>query len=417
MEERKSAIKRSRLPEAAVRFSRRLAYEHVGTFKGLLFVIAVVLSISVLVYTRVIVDQLRESTRRELAQKIRTYSTLIDSDNPELIALALEQIQAVDFPIVVTDSSGRPKQWKNIGISPEDTSSAALERIYQVIKALDTGGNERMPIKVGESQIDWFHYGDSVVIRQIKWLPWLEIAAAALFIIVGYTGFRNIKRSEERMVWVGLAKETAHQLGTPLTSLMGWLELLKSENVSSHSLNEMGRDVERLQQITARFSQIGSEALLVETPLTPVIQDVVDYFNNRLPKTGRPIRISTDYSCLKTVRINTELFGWVMENLIKNSIDALSAAGGEIQVRCREKGDRIFVDVADNGPGIQPKNRRNVFRPGFSTKTRGWGLGLSLGRRIIEDYHGGRLYIKESVPGKGTVMRIALRRTRVGCRT
>ena len=387
---------------------RRLAYQHVGTFKGLLFLVAVTLIISVLVYTQVLVDRLKDSTRSTLQQKIRLYSVLVNSEYPELIALALEQIQAVDFPIIVTDAGANPKHWKNVSIVPGDTSATARAELRRLIQAMDAEGNAPLPILVGESQVDWFHYGDSLVIRQLRWLPWIEIAVAALFVIVGYTGFRNIKRSEERMVWIGLAKETAHQLGTPLTSLMGWIELLKQGGPREHSVEEMQRDLARLERVTARFSQIGSEPVLAAMRVVPVVAETVDYFRRRLPKSGKPIEIHMHFPCDPQIRINVQLFGWVMENLIKNSIDALRATGGEIRITCEEKARWFYVDVADNGPGISPSNRRNVFRPGFSTKTRGWGLGLSLARRIIEDYHGGRLFIKESAPGKGTVMRVAL---------
>jgi signal transduction histidine kinase len=389
---------------------RRMAYQHIGTFKGVLFLIAITLIVSVLIYTQVLVDRLKDSTRANLQGKIRLYSVLVNSEYPELIALALEQIQAVDFPIIVTDSRGFPKHWKNVPVSPSDTSEAGRKRLRELLKTMDKRGNDPLPILVGEQQVDWFHYGDSLVIRQLRWLPWIEILVAALFVIVGYTGFRNIKRSEERMVWVGLAKETAHQLGTPLTSLMGWIELLKTGGAREHALDEMQRDLTRLERVTARFSQIGSEPMLVPAHLQLVVNDTVDYFRRRLPRTGRPIELLLDFPCDPVILINAELFSWVMENLIKNSIDALRQSGGEIRITCDEKPHWVFVDVADNGPGIAAKNRRNVFRPGFSTKTRGWGLGLSLARRIIEEYHGGRLFIKETTPGVGTVMRIALKK-------
>jgi len=389
---------------------RRVAYQHVGTFKGVLFLIAVTLIVSVLAYTQVLVDRLKDSTRHTLQQKIRLYSLLVNSESPELIALALEQIQAVDFPIIVTDSDGNPKQWKNVAVTPGDTSARARLQLRAYLQAMDGGGNEPLAIELSDTQVDWFHYGDSLIIRQLRWLPWIEIVVAALFVIVGYTGFRNIKKSEERMVWVGLAKETAHQLGTPLTSLMGWIELLKSGSAGEHALEEMERDLRRLERVTARFSQIGSGPVLEAQRVLPILQETVDYFRRRLPRTGNPIEIKVDAVCDPVIRLNAQLFGWVMENLIKNGVDALRNTGGEIRLTCDERPKWLYVDVADNGPGISVKNRRNVFRPGFSTKTRGWGLGLSLSRRIIEDYHGGRLFIKETAPGRGTVMRIALRR-------
>jgi signal transduction histidine kinase len=391
-----------------MRLTRRIGYQHVGTFKGILFLIGMVLIVSVLVYTQVLVGKLRESTRRSLEQKIRAYSMLINSDQPELIAMALDQIQAVDFPIIVTDSLGTPKHWKNVGIAPTDTSASRMAQLRSLLKAMDEQGNQPLSVSIGANQVDWFHYGDSVVIRQLRWLPWIEILAAALFVIVGYTGFRNIKRSEERMVWVGLAKETAHQLGTPLTSLMGWIELLRSGTPKEHALEEMQRDLARLEKVTARFSQIGSDPTLTNIRILPVIYETVDYFRRRLPRSGNPIEILVNFPNDPIIRVNAELFSWVLENLIKNSIDALRATGGTIRIAGDDKPDWHYIDVIDNGPGIPVRDRRNVFRPGFSTKTRGWGLGLSLARRIIEDQHQGRLFIRDSAPGKGTVMRIGL---------
>ena len=171
----------------------------------------------------------------------------------------------------------------------------------------------------------------------------------------------------------------------------------------------MERDFDRLERVTARFSQIGSEAKLAQQQVRPLVMDTVDYFQRRLPSRGTPIEIKTEFPCNPIVSINPQLFGWVLENLIKNSIDAMSSSGGRIIIRCSETNDWIHIDVVDNGPGISKRNRRNVFRPGFTTRTRGWGLGLSLSRRIVEDYHGGRLYIKETAAGVGTVMRISLR--------
>lgn len=389
----------------------RLQSRHVGTFKGVLFLAALILVISVLGYSQYLVNRLKESTRKSLTQKIATYSALIRSDNPELIGFALQQIQDVEFPIVVTDGHGVPKLWKNVNVASDDTSATARERISDLVRQMDAQGNPALPIMVSESSTDWFHYGDSIVIRQLRWLPWIEIGAVGLFVIVGYFGFQNIRRSEERMVWVGLAKETAHQLGTPLTSLMGWIELLKSEGQDTHAVTEMERDLARLQRVTARFSQIGSKTTLVSTRIRHVIEETVDYFRMRLPSSGNIIELEIVSSTDPHVGLNIELFGWVLENLIRNSIDAMRTTGGQIRIHCTETSSWVYVDVEDNGMGIPARDRREVFRPGFTTKKRGWGLGLSLSKRIIEEYHGGKLTIKESTPGKGTTMRIALPHT------
>lgn len=392
----------------------RLTTRNAGTFKGVLFLIAIVLVVSVLVYSQYLVSQLKESTRKSLTQKIATYSTLIRSDNPELIGFALQQIQDVEFPVIVTDEMGVPKLWKNIGINTDDTSHSARREIARLVKEMDAQGNRPLPIKVAEASTDWFHYGDSVVIRQLKWLPWIEILATGLFILVGYFGFQNIRRGEERMVWVGLAKETAHQLGTPLTSLMGWIELLKTEGVNAHAVAEMERDLARLNRVTARFSQIGSKTAVVPTRIRYLIEETVDYFRLRLPQSGNQIEIEASYESDPMIGVNVELFGWVLENLVRNSLDAMRSNGGRIHIGCSEVDNWVHIDVEDNGAGIPPRFRKQVFRPGFTTKKRGWGLGLSLSRRIIEEYHGGKLSVKESTLGKGTTIRISLPNTHGG---
>ena len=389
----------------------RMTTSNAGTFKGVLFLIAVVLVVSVLFYSQYLVTELKESTRKSLTQKIATYSALIRSDNPELIGFALQQIQDVEFPVIVTDERGVPKLWKNVGIAADDTTSSAREEIERLVKEMDAQGNPPLPIVVAESATDWFHYGDSIVIRQLRWLPCIEILATALFILVGYFGFQNIRRGEERMVWVGLAKETAHQLGTPLTSLMGWIELLKAEGHSTHSVTEMERDLARLQRVTARFSQIGSKTSVVPTRIRHVIEETVDYFQLRLPQSGNQIELEAAYDADPLVGVNVELFGWVLENLIRNSIDAMRSSGGHIRITCSETPSWVNIDVEDNGIGIPPRHRKQVFRPGFTTKKRGWGLGLSLSRRIIEEYHGGKLSVKDTAQGRGTTMRISLPNT------
>ena len=388
---------------------RRPSYRNIGTFKGLLFIGAIILIVSVLVYTQVLIEQLRASTRKSLALTVERYKDFVKSENELLTNIALQQIQEIDFPIIVTDVDGNPKNWKNVGVASGDTSAEAIPNLKRLVSIMDQRGNEPMSIEVAPGQIDWFHYGDSAVIQQLRWLPWIEIAAAALFIIVGYTGFRNIRRSEERMVWIGLAKETAHQLGTPLTSMLGWLELMRAEGIQSRGLDEMTRDIHRLEKVTARFSQIGSAETLTLHPIADVINETTDYFRSRLPKSGMPIEITEEINCSMLVPLNPKLFGWVLENLIKNSLDALGEKGGKISIRCSIRSGKIIIDVIDTGRGIEPRDRRYIFKPGFSTRKRGWGLGLSLARRIIEEYHGGRLFLKESVPGQGTTMRIILR--------
>ena len=238
-----------------------------------------------------------------------------------------------------------------------------------------------------------------------------EIAAAILFILIGYIGFSQIKKSEQRYIWVGMAKETAHQLGTPLSSLHGWIELLKENPQKlSKALKEMDADAQRLSKIALRFSQIGSFPALKETKIVEILKNTVIYFQKRLPQLNKKITILEKYTVSPVVKLNGELFEWVIENLIKNAIDSMEKDSGIITISLEKEADHyIAIDVSDTGKGINSRDKTHIFKPGFSTKTRGWGLGLSLAKRIIEDYHGGKLFIKETRSGKGSTFRVLLK--------
>ncbi|MCH6560612.1 HAMP domain-containing histidine kinase, partial [candidate division KSB1 bacterium] len=243
---------------------------------------------------------------------------------------------------------------------------------------------------------------------------YIGIAVVGLFVLIGFLGFRSIQRSEQQFIWVGMSKETAHQIGTPLSSLMGWLELLKSkvgDKDSLKNLGEMEKDIERLNRVAARFSQIGSKADLKEEKIASIISDVVRYFKTRLPQGGKRVKIVENYHVNSTVALNKDLFEWVIENLLKNAIDAIEKDVGRIEINLNQLKNgrhRVCIDISDNGRGIDAKRKSEVFKPGYSTKKRGWGLGLSLAKRIIDQYHGGKLTVKESKTHQGTTMRILL---------
>jgi signal transduction histidine kinase len=239
-----------------------------------------------------------------------------------------------------------------------------------------------------------------------------------MFILIGFWGFNSIRRNEQRLIWVGMAKETAHQLGTPISSLLGWIELLRARaednNGDVGTLAEMQRDVERLGKVASRFSQIGSQADLKEQELAPILEEVIKYFRRRLPQMGKEVNleiINAHPDEIRPIALNRDLFEWVLENLIKNSLDAIEKPKGEIILELKpatSSRHRVMLDIRDNGRGVEPAIRKDIFRPGFSTKKRGWGLGLSLAKRIVEDYHHGRLFLKETRVGDGSTMRIIL---------
>jgi signal transduction histidine kinase len=233
----------------------------------------------------------------------------------------------------------------------------------------------------------------------------------AMFVFVGYLSFSHIKRNEQSNIWVGMAKETAHQLGTPLSSLLGWIELLRMMPEDTDQVleaaDEMQRDVDRLTKVAQRFSKIGSAAQVQTVEVHAILEHIMTYFERRLPHLGKRVTLKLDEGYPVWVAINVDLFEWVFENLIRNAADAIDRSDGEIKLRVREVRNTAVIDISDNGRGIDQKIRKDIFRPGFSTKSRGWGLGLSLAKRIVEEYHGGKIVVKESSP-KGTTFRIRL---------
>jgi len=234
----------------------------------------------------------------------------------------------------------------------------------------------------------------------------------SLFIFIGFIGFSTIKKSEQRFIWVGMAKETAHQLGTPISSLLGWIELLRERSYQRPDtllvVEEIEQDTERLKKVAERFSQIGSMSDLRDQDIHVVLKTVIDYIRHRLPRMKKTVTIEEHFAEIPAVPLNVDLIEWVFENLIKNAIDAIDHDNGRIQIVSGisdRHGFKVYVDVVDNGRGIVFKNKNDVFRPGISTKKRGWGLGLNLAKRIVEEYHGGRLLVKETRLGGGTTMR------------
>ncbi|HMV26986.1 MAG TPA: ATP-binding protein [bacterium] len=381
--------------------------------KSGLFAVAILMIFGVVLYTQYVVEKLRGDSRH----LVRIYTHLIahigeGDPNGEYSFMLDEIIKRIDFPIINTDPTGEPLSWRNIpGVSGDTMTAATREKLTSVMKEMDVL-NTPLPILYEQNVLGYIHYDtDTRLIRQLAWLPYIEIGLVGAFILIGYIGFSNIKRSEQRSIWVGMAKETAHQLGTPLSSMLGWIELLREQSEKREStmkiLQEMEVDLRRLDRVVARFSQIGSASDLRRQPVVSILQETAGYFRRRLPQT-KQIVIEENYDGDPAIFINAQLLGWVIENLVKNAVDAIEKPQGVIKLSLSKSGDSVYIDVADDGRGIDPDNFKNVFRPGFSTKKRGWGLGLSLAKRIVEDYHRGKIFVKESRPGLGTTMRIQL---------
>jgi signal transduction histidine kinase len=399
-------------------------YRGAGRFKGFLFMTAIVIVLLLLWYTQKIVNGLRQEARQILLFYTELYANAASTASGEALNFIFEEVvKRTDFPIILCDVNFEPTSWKGIDIPPDSASSPAARA--QVREILQSMRKEIDPIPLTyvdpETKqsflLSYLIYGDSKLIKQLQYLPYVEIGVAGMFILIGFWGFNSIRRNEQRLIWVGMAKETAHQLGTPISSLLGWIELLRAKvgaGNGDNTLNEMQRDVERLSKVASRFSQIGSQADLKEQDLLVILEDVVKYFRRRLPQMGKEVRleiINDNAAAIRPAALNRDLFEWVLENLIKNSLDAIEKPKGEITLELKPAADkrhRITLDIRDNGRGIEPAIRKNIFKPGFSTKKRGWGLGLSLAKRIVEDYHHGKLYLKETQIGEGSTMRIVL---------
>ena len=322
------------------------------------------------------------------------------------------------IPSILTDASG-PISWRHLPIETEmrtaEDSLETMRRLQELAAEMDAI-NEPIEITVSSPDLgelrQWIHFGESNLIRELRIFPYVQLFIVGLFILVGYLGFSYVRRSEQGSLWVGMAKEAAHQLGTPISSLMGWVELLKegglSEEQRRNALVEIEKDVARLQRVANRFSNIGSRPILQVKPLAPVVHGMVDYMRRRIPQLGKQVALTADVGVDVSAPLNVELFEWVLENLLKNALDAIDGAEGRILIRGQVVGDRVILDVEDNGKGIDRRQWKNIFRPGYSTKKRGWGLGLSLAKRIIEDYHGGALDVAQSRINGGTTFRIVL---------
>ena len=387
-------------------------YKQTNTIKRILLFLAIVITFSLLWYSQQIVHKLRADLNNQVRFYAGVYArAAIEESNQDFSFIFDEIIRKSSIPMIISAEIDKtPTAWRNVGIEDTDNSPEAVSTLEKIMVEMDSA-NEPISLKYKNYNLGYIHYGDTKLIGQLITLPYIEISVVALFIFLGYMGFQVIRGSEKRSIWVGMAKETAHQLGTPLTSLLGWIELLHSDLPDNENVGEMARDVQRLEKITNRFYRIGSTPAAEQISINKTIQDAVDYYLRRLPQLGPGVSIEfrpeNDYH----ITIIKDLFGWAIENLIKNAIDAVPQKNGKIQiVSGLMKNDKwLTIDVIDNGKGIRSKDRKNIFRPGFSTKKRGWGLGLSLTKRIITEYHHGKLFVVESKPNEKTVMRIMLK--------
>lgn len=374
-------------------------------WKLLLFLGAVVIGISSLYYTQRLVKELSVEERQKVALWAEATRKLIEMDvddtDFELLFRVIENNNTV--PVVLATADGDTISTRNLDRS-RLRNPQYIRRQLDIMKAT----KEPILIKLDENEILYIYYKDSILLTKLQYFPYIQLGVIVLFILVSYFAFSASRRAEQNKVWVGLSKETAHQLGTPTSSLMAWLELIRMKKSTENTILELEKDVRRLEKIADRFSKIGSRPVLTKHSLPEVLTQSLNYIRTRSPGS---ILIEMDPGIPQSlyVNINPGLFEWVIENLCKNAIDAMSGSG-KISVSVSDNHKWIHVDVKDEGKGIPKKSFRTIFKPGYTTKPRGWGLGLSLSNRIIENYHRGKIFVLTSETGTGTTFRISLRK-------
>ncbi|QBQ39766.1 sensor histidine kinase [Sphingobacterium psychroaquaticum] len=394
-------------------------YNNKQRWKVLLFLFAACIAAASLFYTNHLVKSLSRSERTKAevwAMSTKSIISMPDVDD-EFISFVYAVRDSLSTPAIITDSAHNIIFWRDLDETKTNvknqTDSAHRGLQYDPVyfqKQLEAMQENHDPISLHlETGEEWLvYYRDSDALRQLRIFPYVQLSLIAIFLIIAYTVFNSIKKSEQNLVWVGMAKEAAHQLGTPISSLMGWLELVRTkyEAQDDSILNEMERDVKRLEIVADRFSKIGSIPSLTSHVVYPVIQDYINYFKVR---TSEKIQFELTGDQSLEAKINIQLFDWIIENLLKNAVNAIESEG-KITVNIIDNiaKEEIFIDISDTGKGIPKSNFDTIFQPGFTTRKRGWGLGLSLTKRMVE-YHQGHIFVKESEIGKGTTFRIILK--------
>jgi signal transduction histidine kinase len=404
------------------------------SYKMVLFLAVVLLMAALVLHSNYLIGRLNDETQSLCTVLARFFavSTFQAAEDPALSSIFRDVVGSIQFPLILTDTRGIPRAWKMIGIPSTAVPDTVLElaartgvvpplvkRIQERAKALD---RRHAPIEVrrlgNPGVLGYVHYGEPPLVARLRWVPYVEFGGVLALLVFGFLGFRAIADGEQRLLWAALAKETAHQLGTPLSSLLGWSAHLHEAAVSGETTPErveaiaaeIDLDLERLNKVASRFGQVGSVPVRKEGDLTETIAGVVSYFRHRLPHLGSEVEIVERYEPVPRIAYHPELMEWVLENLIRNAIDASDKPRGLIEVSLKWRHERRLVEllVKDNGRGMTASERRRAFTPGFTTKRRGWGLGLALARRVVREYHQGRITIVESMPGRGTTVSVAL---------
>lgn len=392
-------------------------------FVGFIIVVAAVL------YTNFIVDELIKTEQKKIKFYADLYKKQLDPDELQKIlenseggddqfAMLIELASTISFPIIITDaedSASYPYEQWSLNLDLDTSLTINKQRQYVQDYILKMGSSyEPITVKTKDGAVLFkLYYTHTLLLDKLLLFPFIVITIVTIFILVGYLAFSNIRRNQESKVWVGMSKEAAHQLGTPLSSLLAWLEILRynKDNPESieETLGEMQSDLDRLNVIATRFSKIGSQPELKVKDIGESLENISKYFEKRLPHLGKKIEIERNLNSSAFANINIELFAWVIENLLKNGAEAIETKEGKLIIDLQVQADKkVVILLKDTGKGLSKKQKRQVFYPGYTTKKRGWGLGLSLCKRIVEEYHRGKIYVKESAHGAGTTFAIEL---------
>ena len=380
-------------------------YRYKTLWKLALLVFAVIIGLFSLLYTNSLVKRLKAEERKKVELWAKAERQLISSPDtdPNLAFLFSIIEDNSTVPIILTDGNDSI-------ISAGNFDPSRIKDIKYLKSKLARMKEKSEPIIIdlGDGHFNRIYYKDSIILRKLIYYPYVQLSIIVLFIIVSYLAFSSSRKAEQNQVWVGMSKETAHQLGTPTSSLAGWIEILQMKHPEITITDELARDLTRLEKVTERFSKIGSRPDLSSGNVILVVNQTIDYLKSR---TSSKINVIAEFDTAGEILIpvNAALFSWVIENICKNAIDAMEGIG-EIKIHIADGPENVIIDITDNGKGIPKSAHKKIFKPGYTTKELGWGLGLSLSKRIVEEYHNGKIFVKYSESGKGTCIRIVMKK-------
>ena len=387
-------------------------YSQKSRIKLLILIVALVIGATTVIYTNILVRKLAQREEQLIDLYAKGLRYMINSKTDDNLVFIQEQIITVNkyVPVILTDANEKVESYSNLNLPPNIPENRKQKLLRAEIEEMKSQHNP-IVVPYGENSKSYIFYKDSALLAQLRYYPYVQLTVMACFFLMAYFAFSYSRKAEQNRVWVGLAKETAHQLGTPLSSLMAWYEYLKASPKFDNEpvVEELGKDVRRLEIITERFSNIGSVPTLKDENILRVTENAIAYLQNRVSKKVA-FSVKAEFPVDTPAKVNIPLFEWVIENICKNAIDAMEGKGNIDLTLSFAGKNNIAIDIKDNGKGIPKSKVNDVFLPGYTTKKRGWGLGLALAKRIIENYHQGRLFVKWSEVGKGTTFRLLLNR-------